>query len=1014
MAKSNAYPGTVVPLTGDTNINQVIQQTPTGTAVFQTDKQIYITEINQTTQNQKVEQKYSNLSQNITNIKNYPAGASTGLIQYYKGGNFSATTLLKWSETDSKLQVGGNIETYNVTISGSGLVSSYDLSASNLVSTERLAVSTSTNLGNLDTITINGGTLNADANAAQADAFMKTDGSGHLTWSTVDYVKNANLANYAHIITANGNIQSNVDTVGNTLTVGNLEIHGELANPYIMAKVGSNTTIRSDDGTSTPYDIILTSTGNIIVPESQDGNTLIQTQKTTTSLKIVAGTSEFLFGHNGDSVLGNAATANFFNGVIGANSNAQPNITSVGSLVSLTVAGNLTSANANLGNLATANYANIAETLVANVANVGNLFVTGNANLAQVNATDAGLTGNLIIGGNLFVNGTTTTVNSTTIQIVDPLIDLGGLANGASLSADDGKDRGMILNYVTDSPSSQVKKAFIGWDNSNSEFSFGSDVTVAGEVVTFTEYGNIRAGNIIANISGNLSGNLVAGTSNVVVNPSANVTVSVNGIANVLVVTNSGANIKGTITQAAGYDSAFGNITAANLVTANYFTGNLVNGTSSLSIASSGDVTVTADGVATIVASSTGANITGSMDVTGNVTALNLFGKLANGNSNISMTSNGNIVLTSGGNATMTVSKTGANIIGTANISNTANIGGNLTAANISGGNLVTANYFTGTIVPSSTSTVKLSMDVNGVYIDTPSITNAVSVKDTGIDIIGDLSVTGTVSFSTLNLNSITTTQTAFSLLAANATTINMGAAATTISMGSASGVINAKGNLQVTGNLVSNAALSFNIGTTGTGNITLGNATSTVTVGNDLSVVGDSVLGNAATANYFIGSGANLTAIPGANVTGSVPSATVAASANAVAGANVTGAVAFATTANAVAGANVSGAVAFATTANAVAGANVSGAVAFATTANAVAGANVSGTVPSATVAASANAVTGANVSGAVAFATVANAVSQANISDLSATLTANTIAVVGNVLQITIGGVTYQLLAV
>ena len=76
------------------------------------------------------------------------------------------------------------------------------------------------------------------------------------------------------------------------------------------------------------------------------------------------------------------------------------------------------------------------------------------------------------------------------------------------------------------------------------------------------------------------------------------------------------------------------------------------------------------------------------------------------------------------------------------------------------------------------------------------------------------------------------------------------------------------------------------------------------------------------------------------------------------VQGANVAGQVNFAATANAVAGANVSGTVAsaslatFATTANAVAGANVSGAVSFATTANAVAGANVSGTVPLATTA--------------------------------------------------------------
>ena len=39
--------------------------------------------------------------------------------------------------------------------------------------------------------------------------------------------------------------------------------------------------------------------------------------------------------------------------------NAQPNITSIGNLTSLTVTGNLISGNANLGNLVTANYVNV-------------------------------------------------------------------------------------------------------------------------------------------------------------------------------------------------------------------------------------------------------------------------------------------------------------------------------------------------------------------------------------------------------------------------------------------------------------------------------------------------------------------------------------------------------------------------------------------------------------------------------------------------------------------------------
>ena len=148
------------------------------------------------------------------------------------------------------------------------------------------------------------------------------------------------------------------------------------------------------------------------------------------------------------------------------------------------------------------------------------------------------------------------------------------------------------------------------------------------------------------------------------------------------------------------------------------------------------------------------------------------------------------------------------------------------------------------------------------------------------------------------------------------------------------------------------------------------------------------------ANTGLFTGDGGGLSNITGANVTGQV---TNAATANIVAGANVTGEVSHAAVSNSVAGANVSGAVTFASTANAVAGANVSGEVPNSAIANSVAGANVSGAV---TFATTANAVAGANVSGAVAFATTANAVAGANVSgEVTNAATANAVAA-GNVI--------------
>ena len=68
---------------------------------------------------------------------------------------------------------------------------------------------------------------------------------------------------------------------------------------------------------------------------------------------------------------------------------------------------------------------------------------------------------NLTVAGNLTVNGATTTVNSTTITIDDPIFTLGG---DAAPGSDDNKDRGILGQYYD----SSAKKMFFGMDDSNS------------------------------------------------------------------------------------------------------------------------------------------------------------------------------------------------------------------------------------------------------------------------------------------------------------------------------------------------------------------------------------------------------------------------------------------------------------------------------------------------------------------------------------------------------------------
>jgi len=116
--------------------------------------------------------------------------------------------------------------------------------------------------------------------------------------------------------------------------------------------------------------------------------------------------------------------------------------------------------------------------------------------------------GNITISGNLVVTGTTTSVNSTVTQLQDPIFELGTGANGAALTTDDGKERGILMHYWNGSADT---KAFMGWHTTNGQFEFGASATEgAGKDgnITVATYGNVKAshfigeGDTLANITG--------------------------------------------------------------------------------------------------------------------------------------------------------------------------------------------------------------------------------------------------------------------------------------------------------------------------------------------------------------------------------------------------------------------------------------------------------------------------------------------------------------------------------
>ncbi len=72
---------------------------------------------------------------------------------------------------------------------------------------------------------------------------------------------------------------------------------------------------------------------------------------------------------------------------------------------------------------------------------------TGNVQMAELTASNGQFSGNVVVGGNFTVNGTTTTVNSTTLQVDDKNIELGTVDSPTDITADGG---GITLKGDTD------------------------------------------------------------------------------------------------------------------------------------------------------------------------------------------------------------------------------------------------------------------------------------------------------------------------------------------------------------------------------------------------------------------------------------------------------------------------------------------------------------------------------------------------------------------------------------
>ena len=310
-----------------------------------------------------------------------------------------------------------------------------------------LTVSNATGIVNFTTsanVTL-GAVANLHISGGTANYVLQTDGAGTLTWAA----QSGGGGNTSNI--SNGTSNVSIATSGGNVTTS----------------VGGNANIIVVTGTGVNVAGTLNTTGNLTagnISASGSGGNI--TNANVVSANLFVGSGANLTSLAGANVTGTVPLATTAGTVTTA---AQPNITSTGTLTSLAVSG------------------------TANI--VGNLIGGGELNVS----------GNGLFGGNLTVNGTLTYINSTTLSISDPIINLQTGPNGAAPVANTGKDVGTALNYYDTS----AKIAWMGWDVSNAEIAFGSNVGISSEVVTFTSLANIRSGN--ANLGNTVTANFFTG-----------------------------------------------------------------------------------------------------------------------------------------------------------------------------------------------------------------------------------------------------------------------------------------------------------------------------------------------------------------------------------------------------------------------------------------------------------------------------------------------------------------------
>ena len=393
------------------------------------------------------------------------------------------------------------------------------------------------------------------------------------------------------------------------------------------------------------------------------------------------------------------------------------------------------------GNILTTGIANVGSLAVvglSNLGNVGNVTITGGTSgfYLQTNGS-GGLTWAAVPTGTGISNGSSSvtipTINSDVVTNVNGTTRFVATTTGANVTGNLGVSGNTSVGNIS------------------------------------ATNGNFTTGNMtVGNITTINSGLVQNGASNLAIaGGGGNVTLGVNGVTKVTA-TADGANVAGTLGVSGNANSA--NFGTGTLVASAANTGLVQNGTSNVTIATSGNVSLFVGGAtpAKIIATSDGANVNGNFTVSGNANVGNLgttqvvaTGNISTTNQLISTATSGSPILVA---STTVVANLNASLL-SGSSANAANTGGTIALRDAAGN--IAANFFIGNGSQlSGLQTDRIASGTSNVVVDSSGsvrtsvagVANVLVVTSSGANITGTANISGNANVGNLGATGVVAT----------------------------------------------------------------------------------------------------------------------------------------------------------------------------------------------------------------------------------------------------------------